>query len=391
MGSQLVGPAVPNRRQVLAHAVRRNQRTIAPSTLLYHVQSSGYPLSVSMENARGPMAEATKAQRIRRGMERVTMMDVARHSGVSASSVSLFLRKPEAVSAKIAPRIAAAIEELGYVPNYVAGGLAAAGARVVSVIVPSLRNAFFSETVTALEQHLSRNGLQTLVGHTEYSLDQEEALVRAALSWAPAAVVLTGGDHTDRTRDLLHKTATPVVEMWELPDTPIDCSVGFRHEDVGRAMARHFIAQGYESAAFLGARLDDDTRAASRARGFLAEMKGAGRKAILISDPAPASTASGARMLDAVAGCVRAVACSNDIVALGVLFEAQKRSVSIPDTLAVAGFGDLDFAANCIPPLTTIRPQADQIAATVANCILDRDSQRHIFHTDFTLIPRASA
>jgi LacI family gluconate utilization system Gnt-I transcriptional repressor len=337
------------------------------------------------------MTEVEKAQRVRRGMERVTMMDVARHSGVSASSVSLFLRKPEAVSAKIAPRIAAAIEKLGYVPNYVAGGLAAAGSRVVSVIVPSLRNAFFSETVSALEKNLSRNGLQTLVGHTEYSLEQEERLVRAALSWAPAAIVLTGNDHTDGTRNLLLKTATPVVEMWELPDAPIDCAVGFPHEEVGRAMARHFIARGYENVAFLGARLDEDTRAASRARGFMEEMREAGCKAQLISDPAPASTATGARMLDAIGNDVRAVACSNDIVALGVLFEAQKRDLTIPDRLAVAGFGDLDFAANCVPPLTTIRPQAEQIAETVANCILNRESEQRSYRTDFALIPRRSA
>ncbi|GAA4223950.1 LacI family DNA-binding transcriptional regulator [Sagittula marina] len=324
-------------------------------------------------------------------MERVTMADVARHAGVSASSVSLFLRKPDAVSVRIAPRIAAAIEEMGYVPNLVAGGLAAAGSRVVSVIVPSLRNAFFSETVTALERHLARKGLQTLVGHTEYSLDQEEALVRAALSWAPAAIVLTGGQHTQRTRDLLRKTATPVVEMWELPAEPIDRAVGFSHEQVGGEMARHFIACGYRRAAFLGARLHEDTRADSRARGFVSAMEAAGCEAFVTTEKAPASAATGAHLLDAVvAGRARAVACSNDTVALGLLFEAQRRGIAVPDTLAVAGFGDLDFAAHCVPTLTTIRPQADRIAATVSRCILDQDHTERLYSIQFNLIVRGS-
>lgn len=350
-------------------------------------------------------ADSPRSPRKRRKMQSITMTDVAQLAAVSPSTVSLYLRKPAAVSERISLRVKAAIDELGYVPNYVAGGLAAAGSRVVSVIVPSLRNAFFSETVTELERLLAQHGLQTLVGHTEYSREQEEALVRAALSWAPAAIVLTGCTHTQATRDLLRKTATPVVEMWELGCTPIDQAVGFSHEAAGRCIARRFIEQGYDSAAFLGARLGEDLRAAQRAQGFLDEMAEAGLPARLLEDAQPASTASGVRLLAAMDDApARAVACSNDTLALGVLFEAQRRGISVPGTLAVAGFGDLDFAAQTVPPLTTIRPAADQIAAKVAGCILARDplagpgsaaeadgaDAPRSHDTGFTFVPRAS-
>lgn len=339
----------------------------------------------------------SRPQRKRRKMQRVTMTDVANTADVSPSTVSLYLRKPSAVSERIAIRVRRAIDDLGYVPNYVAGGLAAAGSRVVSVIVPSLRNAFFSETVSELERLLARGGLQTLVGHSEYSLDQEEALVRAALSWAPAAVVLTGCRHNDATRKLLIRSQTPVVEMWELGGDPIDQAVGFSHEQVGRHIAQRFIDQGYESAAFLGARLDEDFRAAQRSQGFLAEMEAAGVPARLIENNAPASTSNGVRLFEELCMApVRAVACSNDTIALGVLFEAQRRGLSIPTQLALAGFGDLDFAAQMVPPLTTVRPSADKIARRVAECILSRDvggddESRPVEHdTGFTLVPRAS-
>ncbi|MDB6177404.1 LacI family DNA-binding transcriptional regulator [Paracoccus sp. Z330] len=337
--------------------------------------------------------------RTRRKMQRVTMSDVAKAAAVSPSTVSLFLRKPSAVSERIASRVQRSIDELGYVPNYVAGGLAAAGSKVVSVIVPSLRNAFFSETVAELERLLARGGLQTLVGHTEYSLDQEEALVRAALSWAPAAVVLTGCRHNAATRKLLLRSNTPVVEMWELGGQVIDQAVGFSHEQVGRHIARRFIDQGYESAAFIGARLDEDFRAAQRSEGFLAEMQEAGITARLVENSAPASTSNGVRLFEEVCmNPVRAIACSNDTLALGVLFEAQRRDLSIPTELALAGFGDLDFAAQMVPPLTTVRPAADKIARKVAECILrpqaETDRQNSPFPTEhdtgFTLVPRAS-
>lgn len=304
-------------------------------------------------------------------MQRVTMADVARHAAVSPSTVSLWLRRPEGVSARIGVRVAAAIDELGYVPNFVAGGLAAAGSRVVSVTVPSLRNAFFSETVTELERILSAHGLHTLVGHTEYDPAQEERLVRAALSWAPAAVVLTGRDHAPGTRDLLRRSGARVVEMWDLGPDPIGRMVGFSHEAVGRRLARHFAEKGYGSAAFAGARLAEDTRAARRARGFLEAMAAAGIPARLVEVPGPASTAAGAPLMDQLAADpVRAVACSNDTVALGLMFEAARRGIAIPGTLAVAGFGDLEFAARTVPPLTTLRPPADRIAAAVAEAVL---------------------
>lgn len=344
--------------------------------------------------------EPLKTMRKRRKMQRVTMTDVANRAEVSPSTVSLFLRKPEAVSERIGQRVEKAITDLGYVPNYVAGGLAAAGSRVVSVIVPSLRNAFFSDTVTELEKLLAASRLQTLVGHTEYSLQQEEELVRAALSWAPAAVVLTGTSHTAATRDLLRKTRTPVVEMWELTDDPIDQAVGFSHEDVGRAVARHFLEQGYRDVAFFGARMGEDTRAADRAHGFKAEMSANSVNVRMVEDNAPASTASGARMLAGLDEPVRAIACSNDTVALGVLFEAQRRGISVPSELAVAGFGDLDFAQQCVPPLTTVRPSALDIAARVAACIRARDPHStpedstpapQVHDTGFTFVPRESS
>ena len=64
------------------------------------------------------------------------------------------------------------------------------------------------------------------------------------------------------------------------------------------------------------------------------------------------------------------VACSNDLIALGALFECQRQGIAVPGDVAVVGFGDLDFSASCIPSLTTIRPSGDLIGKEVARLIL---------------------
>lgn len=333
-------------------------------------------------------------------MQRVTMHEVARLAEVSPSTVSLYLRKPDAVTADTGARIARAVEKLLYVPNLVAGGLAAASSRVVGVIVPSVRNAFFADTVAKLQDALGAEGLQLLLGHSEYSLAQEEALVRAALSWSPAAIVLAGLEHSRNTRQLLLGAQVPVVEIWELGERPIDMAVGFSHQEVGRAATEHLHARGCRHIAFLGARMEQDGRARQRAQGyarFLADRRVAAR---VLDQPGTASPESGALLLSRAlqeSPQLDGIVCSNDLIALGALFECQRRGITVPDQLAVIGFGDLPFASQCVPPLTTVRPPGVLIGQRVAELVLrhvrdgDIPERERVVDTAFELIERASS
>jgi LacI family gluconate utilization system Gnt-I transcriptional repressor len=344
--------------------------------------------------------EPTRTPRKRRKMQGVTMMDVAKHARVSPSTVSLYLRKPEAVSPSASQEIARAIDSLGYVPNLVAGGLAAASSRVVSIIVPSIRNAFFAETVSTLQMELAAEGLQVLLGHSEYGEAQEEALVRTALSWAPAAIILTGLTHSHGTRKLLKASRIPVVEMWELGGEPIDMAVGFSHPQVGASAARHLLSKDRRTLAFLGARMQEDHRAAQRSRGFEAACWAGGAiRAEIINHPGAASVEAGALLLNRALEQIKdldGIACSNDLIALGVLFESQRHGIPIPDKIAVIGFGDLDFSASCVPSLTTIRPSGDLIGKEVARLILSSINGMHAegstrtIDTNHVLIERRS-
>lgn len=342
------------------------------------------------------MEKAAKT-RSRRKMQSVTMSDVSKRAKVSPSTVSLFLRRPDEVSQRIGERITSAIDELGYVPSFIAGGLAAATSRVVSIIVPSMRNAFFSETINLIERQLAGHNLQALVGHTDYDLDREMALVRASLSWSPAGIILTGMDHGAATRDLLRKSNVPIIEMWDIGADPIDMSIGFSHFEVGRAQARHLHSRGCSHVAFFGARIQDDTRAARRRDGFVQEISDRGGVAHVLLDPRRASTASGVEMLATMIAQgveVDGIACSNDALGLGVLFEAQRRHIRVPDDIKVMGFGDMEFSANCTPSMTTVRLPTEAISRHSVDMILSAGSEgsrtERIIDLQFQIVPRQS-
>jgi LacI family transcriptional regulator, gluconate utilization system Gnt-I transcriptional repressor len=315
--------------------------------------------------------------RRRRGPARVTMTDVARLAGVSASTVSLFLRDPAAVSRRLAPRIEGAIDSLGYVPNRLAGALAGAPSRVVGVVVPSLVNSFFADTVTALQTRMMVEDIQLLIGHSDYDEATEERLVRTFLTWSPAAMVLTGLHHGRATRHMLAASGVPVVEIWELGPNPLDMAVGFSHADVGRAQTRHLIDQGCRDIAFVGARLHRDRRAAQRARGYeetLASHSGLAPARVADAGPQGSTEAAARAFADLLATrpALDGVVFSNDLLALGALFEAQRRGLAIPGRVAIIGFGDLDFGKGSAPRLSTVRPPGAAIGTRAAELVLAR-------------------
>ncbi len=333
-------------------------------------------------------------------MQRVTMTEVAREAGVSPSTVSLYLRRPDTVTPATGRRIAAAIETMDYMPNFVAGGLAASSSRMVSIIVPSVRNAFFAETVARMQAELRKEGLQVMVGDSEYSEREEESLVRAALSWAPAAIVIAGLSHNAATQKLLRMRQVPVIEIWELGGAPIDAAIGFSHESVGTAAAEHLLARGRKRLVFLGARMQEDRRAAQRAGGFVAAASAGGATfAASLNHPAAAQVDIGGVLLAQALQQypdLDAIACSNDHLALGVLFECQRRGIAIPGDIALIGFGDLQFSAAANPSLTTISPPGDLIGSEAARMIVarlagDRSSEGSVIDTHFKLVQRQSS
>lgn len=314
--------------------------------------------------------------RQRRSTQRTTMSDVARVAEVSPSTVSLYLRTPAAVSAELRSRIQRSIDSLRYVPNRMAGSLAAARTHVVGVIVPSLVNSFFAETVSALESALMAGGYQLLIGHTDYDPAREEELVRTFLSWSPSAIVLTGLGHSRATRQMLESSSIPVVEMWEIGPHPIDMMVGFSHANVGRAQTRHLIDCGCRDIAFIGARLDADSRAAQRAQGYcdvLNSHSGLRPPEIVLCDTQSASAAVAAfgallRQRPGLDGIV----LSNDILALGVFMEAGRRGIAVPGQIRMIGFGGLDFTSEAVADLSTIVPPRREIGEAAARMLLAR-------------------
>jgi LacI family gluconate utilization system Gnt-I transcriptional repressor len=317
--------------------------------------------------------DLTRTRRARTGAKGVRITDVAASAGVSPITVSRVFNAPGTVAPETLARVRHAVAELGYVPNRLAGGLSSAKSRLIAAIVPTVAHSLFSETVQVFSDTMARAGYQVLLGLSGYSDEDEDALLDAVLSRRPEGVFLTGVAHTPTLRDRLRKLGIPIVETWDMSDDPIDMLVGFSHEHIGVMVAERFLARGTRRPALVSA---NDRRALARRRGFVETLEKHGVNDVAeILMPPPSSVALGKeglrRVLERRAG-VDAIFCSSDLLALGVVSEARRLAIDIPGRIAVCGFGDLEFTADAMPALTTVRVDRKRIGATAARCLIDR-------------------
>lgn len=302
-----------------------------------------------------------------------TLKDVARLAGVSPITVSRTLNRPEIVRPALREKVFRAVREIGYQPAMLTTGSAPLESRLIAILVPTIVNSIFADTVQALMQTLTEAGHQTLLGLTDYSAEREERLLDALLRRRPDAMVLTGTLHTAASRLRLSQAGIPLVECWDQGERPLDMLVGFSHVAVGQAVARELLARGYRHFASLTL---DDPRGRLRRDAFRDELAIHGLAAPAdVSLPPPATPALGrqglVRLLEAGIR-PEVVVCSSDTLAHGVLAEAHARGLQIPEKLAVMGFGNLASAAHLIPALSTVDVRGAAMGTHAATALLAR-------------------
>jgi LacI family gluconate utilization system Gnt-I transcriptional repressor len=228
-----------------------------------------------------------------------------------------------------------------------------------------------------------------ILAQSRYDAAREDHMLSALLSRRPEAIIMVGSPATEDGARLLRRAGIPVAETWDLPVTPVDAVAGFNNYEAGVTVARHLVAQGRNSFAFIGG---DDPRATRRWNGFNDTAQALGVKAPrrLVLD----RNASGSVVALAELPGVDAVFAANDAHAIGFMSGLRKAGLlrngpAAEQPVAVIGLGDLEMGRLIAPTLSTIRVNGDAIGRTAAKLILTREGPRHI-DLGFELVHRDS-
>ena len=353
--------------------------------------------SISTESPTASMLEPRRG----RASGAVTLSDVAKLAGVSLMSASRALSSPSQVSDDIHSRVLAAAKQTRYVANQVASSLASRRSRLVAAIVPSVAGPVFQALVQSLISELGMHGYQLMLGQSGYGVQEDDALLNAIIGRRPDGLVLGGVVPSEAGQQRLRASGIPVVETWDMVAAPIDMLVGFSHEKIATAVADLLLERGRTHLAFVGG---SHARALRRANAFVdAARQHDGRcpaaaGVVTVAVDAPAGVRSGRDALQEILKRqprTDAVFCSSDFLALGVLTEAAAMGLQVPRDLAVVGFGDLPFAADISPALTTVHIDDVAIGRHAAQFIIQRASNdplsSRIVDVGFSIVERESA
>jgi len=297
----------------------------------------------------------------------VGIRDVAKHVGVSTASISRTLNNPESVSPELRMRIDAAIAELGYIPDAAARALSSRRTRTIGAIIPTVDNAMFARGIEALQSYLSLQGYLLLLSTSGYDPETEARQAQNMVSRGIDGLILRGDMHTDALRRLLASQRIPFVNVGVYhPDKPY-ASVGGNNEAAAYRACRYLIELGHTRIGMVAAISSNNDRATARVSGVrraLAESGLSLKPEWYIEVPYHLDDArQGARSLlsSPREGWPTAVVCGNDVIAYGVLLEAERRGLKVPDDLSVMGFDDLEWSRHLRPSLTTMHVPTDEV------------------------------
>lgn len=317
----------------------------------------------------------------------VSIADVATRAGVSPTTVSHALSGKRKVGDAVRERVEVAMRELGYVPSRSAQNLASGRTRVLGLIVPDIRNSFFSELTHGVEAAAIDRGYNVILCTTGFDHAREIDYLTMIRSRAVDGLIYAAGAPPSNSQlgAILGDLPLVLVDEEVLDAT----APSFVSDNLsgGQIAARHLLELGHRRCVIISAE-SGLVSSDQRVLGFREAWTTAGAQEPLVLTGA--FTEVGAQ--DAIrphidsfrAGDYTAIFAVNDLMAIGVIEALQGAEIEVPHDVSVIGFDDIPGGRYGRPQLTTVRQDVDELGRRAATALVDAldgasvDNARHV-------------
>jgi LacI family transcriptional regulator len=312
-----------------------------------------------------PHTAAVPESSIRLAQGKVTVKDVARAAGVSVTTVSRVLNNPDLVASDKQDAVQRALQSLDYIPNQLARSLISRRSKAIGLVVPTISNPVFAPTIAAIERRLDAAGYALLIHCCERDPARELAQVRALIERGVDGLIITGSVHVPELPAVLARNKLPYVSQDVSRDQPMGPSIALDNARAMETAIDHLHQMGHRDIAVLSGPIHNTPPVGDRYLGAVARIRSLGLPLpedwlAVAADYDSLSIRMAARRLLEVAHRPTAVACTGDILVLGLVAEARAKGLSVPEDLSIVGCGDTDMGQYVDPPLTTVAmPFAD--------------------------------
>ena len=300
----------------------------------------------------------------------ISIKDIAKAAGVASSTVSRALNDHPRISQETKDRINRLAKEMGYTPSLLARSLVTRDTATIGVVITMASDPFLTHLVTSVEEVAQEQGYSVLMSSSYLDPGRELELV--------------GDFHGRRTRGIIvigSQVDVDYLQMrdrFPLPVVLTNCraypySVSTDNPAGARKAVEHLVELGHRRIAYIAnqrsyrSNLD---RMTSYQQVLAAHKIPVDTDLIVESDGTLQGGSAAARILLSRPQSPTAIFCFNDMTAIGVLGALQQAKIRVPERMSVIGFDDIEFAAYCSPPLSTVRQPTDLMGQRLIHMLL---------------------
>lgn len=329
-------------------------------------------------------------------MKRTTLLDVARHAGVSRATASLVVRGSPLVSATTRASVEKAMAELGYVYNLGAARMRAARSRTVGVIIPNLTNPFFAVLLAGMESVLETAGLAVILANSNESAQKQDGFVTRMREHGVDGLIVCPAEGTGRrfVEDSLRWGVPLVQTLRTVEDALVDYS-GMDPREGMREAVRCLAAFGHERVGYIAANLHHSAHA-ERLAAFHTAMTECALEPLFVEElesTHPAARAAAPAIMDRACRPT-ALICHNDVLGLGLHRGLCDLGVAPGRDVSLVGFDNVAEADLVRPGLASVATEPFRVGESAARLLLRRidepDAARRALIEPTRFVERAS-
>ena len=315
--------------------------------------------------------------------------DIAKMAGVSKATVSRVLNESEAVAEGTKKKILAIIEEVGYLPNYIARSLKVKNTKTIGVVVPDIGNPFYFEVIRGIEKLLDKKGFNIMLCNSDYIEKKELRYISLLASKKVDGIILAPSSEDSKSLKNLLFWDIPFV-IFDLPQVNYsNNAVLIDHSLCSYLATNHLIKNGHKRILIIDAYRHME-RYSKFISGYLRALKENNIEFddALFQESTP-DIKGGYNVIKKVLKNkieFTGVLTICDLASVGVYRAAKKFNIKIPEDISVIGNDDIPLARYLCPPLTTIQQPKFLIGYKSAELLINNIQNKSNNINDFKTI-----
>ncbi len=307
----------------------------------------------------------------------VSINDIARRLGVSASTVSRALKDHPDISADTKKKITEVARQVNYRPNILALSLRCNRTHTIGLIIPEIAHHFFSSVISGVEEFAYGNGYRVIICQSNEDRAREEINIQALLDHRVDGILVS---ISKNTRDFSHLISAfdnniPIVFYDRISDDMTTDRVVTDDYEGSRSAVSHLLESGRNNILHLSAP-KNLIIGKERYRGYLQALKDFDisykEELVLLCDTSKEVIKKKTQILKLLEKGVDGIFAVNDFTAIAVMQLLQSEGFSIPKDVSVVGFGDDPIASIVNPPLSTVEQKGFAMGRESVKLLIER-------------------